>query len=210
MTSADSVDPLALLSAARRGDGNALGDLTQLYRNYLQILARVQIDRHLRRRLSPSDLVQETLVKACRNFQQFQGKSEKELLAWLRTILINALRSAVEHEFKAGKRNLRREVSLHDALADLANSVNQLDQALVCQGPSPSNQAARRELAAVMADQIAALPADYRDVLVLRNLEGIAFDEIAQRMNRSVGAVRVLWLRALRRLQENAPAEDQY
>ena len=208
MHSADSVDPLALLSAARRGDGHALGDLTQLYRNYLQIVARVQIDRHLRRRLSPSDLVQETLLKACRNFRQFQGDSEKELLGWLRSILINALRRAVERELKAGKRALRREVSLQDVLADVANSVNHLDQALVCQAPSPSRQAARRELAAVMADQIAGLPPDYRDVLVLRNLEGIAFDEIARRMNRSVGAVRVLWLRALRRLQADTSSEE--
>ena len=68
----------------------------------------------------------------------------------------------------------------------------------------------RRELAALVADQLAQLPEAYREVIVLRNLEGLAFDEVARRMERTTGAVRVLWLRALDRLRslhtgENAP-----
>lgn len=194
-------DPQALLAHARKGDRESLGAIAELYTNYLKLLARVQIDRHLQRRLSPSDLVQETFVKAWANFAQFRGQTEQELLAWLRTILVNAIKTAIERELKTGKRNARREVSLNERVAHLDRSVEQLDRALVSQISSPSVQAGRRETAAIVADHLAALPDHYREVIVLRNLEGISFDEIAARMGRTTSAVRSLWVRALDRLQ---------
>jgi RNA polymerase sigma-70 factor, ECF subfamily len=205
----EPLNPMAVLAAARAGDRDALGSLTELYRNYLYLIAQVQVDRHIRRRLSPSDLVQETMVKALKNLHQFRGSTERELLGWLRSILVHALKSAVEHEIKAGKRNLRREVSLHDRLADLESSMQQLDAALVSQVSSPSQQAHRRELAAVVADQLARLPKQYREIIILRNLEGLAFDEIAQRTGKTAGAARVLWVRALQRLQRLAEGKEQ-
>ncbi len=199
-----SADPQALLAHARQGDRTSLGDIAELYTNYLKLLARVQIDRHLQRRLSPSDLVQETFVKAWANFAQFRGQTEQELLAWLRSILVNAVKSAIERELKAGKRNARREVSLNERVAQLDRSVEQIDRALVSQVSSPSVQAGRREAAAIVADHLAALPDHYREVIVLRNLEGISFDEIANRMGRTTSAVRSLWVRAIERLQNFA------
>ena len=199
-----SADPQALLAHARQGDRTSLGAIAELYTNYLKLLARVQIDRHLQRRLSPSDLVQETFVKAWANFGQFRGQTEQELLAWLRTILVNAIKTAIERELKTGKRNARREVSLNERVAHLDRTIEQLDRALVSQISSPSIQAGRREAAAIVADHLAALPDHYREVIVLRNLEGISFDEIATRMGRTTGAVRSLWVRALDRLQSFA------
>ena len=70
------------------------------------------------------------------------------------------------------------------------------------QASSPSKHAQRRELSALIADQLARLSAAHRDVIVYRNLEGLAFDEVARRMQRTPGAVRVLWLRALEELRE--------
>ena len=69
-------------------------------------------------------------------------------------------------------------------------------------GPSPSQQAARRELDVLLADVLAQLPDDYREVLILRNLEGFSHEAIAARMNRSRGAVRMLWVRALASLRD--------
>ena len=53
------------------------------------------------------------------------------------------------------------------------------------------------EASIAMADQLAKLPAHYREVIILRNLQGLSFEEVAKRMNRSSGAVRMLWLRAI-------------
>jgi RNA polymerase sigma-70 factor (ECF subfamily) len=197
-TSADH--PLKLLTAAQRGERGALGALVELYRNYLHLLARVQIDSHTRRRVSPSDLVQETLARACQRFPQFRGTTEAEFLAWLRTILVHAVRTAVR-DLAAGKRDVRREISLHSALAALDNSSREFDRALVSMASSPSQQIDRREMSAVIADRLARLPEHYREIIVLRNLEGQPFEVIAQQMGRSAGAARVLWFRALKRLQ---------
>jgi RNA polymerase sigma-70 factor (ECF subfamily) len=67
---------------------------------------------------------------------------------------------------------------------------------------SPSQAALRQERALALSDALARLPDAYREVLVLRHLEGLAFPDIAERLERSPGAVRVLWTRALKRLRE--------
>jgi RNA polymerase sigma-70 factor (ECF subfamily) len=178
-----------------------LGPLLELYRNYLHLLARTQIDLHLQARCNPSDLVQETFLHACEHFDQFRGGSTRELLGWLRTILVHNLAALVEKQVLAQKRDARREVSLEGYRAMLQRSSEHFEAALVSQCSSPSAQAEQRELVALVADQLARLPAHYRDVIVLRNLEGLSFDEVARRMDRTPGAVRVLWLRALEQLR---------
>jgi RNA polymerase sigma-70 factor (ECF subfamily) len=197
-----------LLAAARQGKHECLGRLLELYRNYLYVLARTQIDLHLQAQVSPSDLVQEAFLDAHRDFHQFRGGTEAELLGWLRRILVHNLARLVERQVLAQKRNVRREVSLEQRLKALHKSTAKVEAALLCHGSSPSVQAQRRELAAILADQLAELPADYRDVIVLRNLEGLAFAEVARRMGRTAGAVRVLWLRALDRLRALLKKED--
>jgi len=58
-----------------------------------------------------------------------------------------------------------------------------------------------RELDVLLADVLARLPDDYREVIILRHLEGLSHDEISRRLNRSPGAVRMLWVRALAHLK---------
>jgi len=190
-----------LLEQARAGQPEPLGELLQAYRNYLQLLATTQIDRKLKARLSASDLVQETLMAAYRDFPQFQGSDEKQLLAWLRQILIHRLHAYVRQHVLADKRNVRRERSLDAIQRPGDRSATWLRAAAVDPASSPSARLIRRENAAWLADQLARMSPSLRDVIVLRNLEGLAFDEIGQRMNRSSGAARMLWLRAIRQLQ---------
>jgi RNA polymerase sigma-70 factor (ECF subfamily) len=74
--------------------------------------------------------------------------------------------------------------------------------------PTPSSVFLQRERAVMLADELAAMPDDYREVLVLRNLEGLPFVEVAERMGRSAGAVRMLWLRAVEKLRQNLEANE--
>jgi RNA polymerase sigma-70 factor (ECF subfamily) len=191
----------SLIDDARRGDATSIGLLLQLYRNYLTVLATTQIEKRLQPRLSPSDVVQETMLRAHKNFGQFRGTTEQELVAWLRQILVNNLAKFVEQHVLAARRDVRREVSIERIGAALEHSTIQLAALLPASGKSPSMAVQQREEAVVLADRLAQLPPDYREVLVLRNLQGLPFDDVAAQMERSVGAVRMLWLRAIEKLR---------
>jgi RNA polymerase sigma-70 factor (ECF subfamily) len=191
-----------LMELARRGDAEALGQLLQIYRNYLTVLATTQLDRRLRRRVSPSDLVQDAMLAAHCDFGKFLGHSERELLAWLRQILINCLHHMIETHLRAKMRDMRREVAVEQVGAALDRSAYDFTQMLADRGPSPSAPMHARERAVALADQLARLPSQYRDVIVLRNLQGLSFDEVADRMDRKPGAVRMLWLRAIEKFKQ--------
>jgi RNA polymerase sigma-70 factor (ECF subfamily) len=190
--------PDLLLARARAGDVTALGQLLELYRNYLRLLARTQVGGALRARLDPSDLVQETLLEAHRDFPRFAGGTENELMAWLRRILVRNLADQIKR-YQTQKRYWKRQESL-EKLLDRSSA--EAHEALTRGISTPSAQAARREHAALLADALAQLPPDYRDVILLRNLDKLPFDAIAARMNRSSGAVRMLWARALEKLSQ--------
>ncbi|MEX2138373.1 MAG: sigma-70 family RNA polymerase sigma factor [Pirellulales bacterium] len=190
-------NPEDLLRLARRGDGQALGALLDLYRNYLKLLARVQIDRRLGRKVDASDVVQETFLAVHRFFGQFRGQTEAELVAWLRQILAGTLAKLVRHYHRTQRRRLALERDMAD---ELNRSAQSMDAGLV-QHSSPSQQAARREQAVLLANALAKLRLDYREVVVLRHLEGLSFAEVAEQMGRSVEAVKKLWARALMQLR---------
>lgn len=185
-----------------------LGQLLQLYRNYLSVLATTQLDRRLRRRMSTSDLVQETMLAAHRDFRQFRGGSEGELLAWLRQILSNCLSHAVEKNIHAKKRDMRREVAIEQVARKLDDSMARMSNLFADDAATPSQIVGRRELAAELSNQLAKLKPNYRDVIVYRNLQGLSFDEIADRMEMKSGAARMLWTRAIAKFKEVCDLQD--
>ena len=101
-----------LLADALGGHAEALGDLLEVYRNYLYLQARAQLELQVQARANPSDVVQDTFLQACRHFRQFRGRTTKELLGWLRSILVHNLARLAEKQVLAQKRSVRREVSL--------------------------------------------------------------------------------------------------
>jgi RNA polymerase sigma-70 factor (ECF subfamily) len=193
------VNPEQLIQQARTNGDAVLGSLLDLYRNYLRLLAHVEIGRRLQGKVDASDLVQETFLEAHRHFAQFQGTSEPQLVAWLRQILASRVAQLLRHYFGTQARDIRLEQEL---AADLANSSRLLGAELVASLSSPSQQAARREQAVLLANALERLPEDYRQVIVLRHLEGLRFPEIAERLGRTVDSVQKLWLRGLARLRQ--------
>lgn len=191
-------DPVELLQAAQAGDRDALGQLLELYRNYLRLLARLQIGRRLRGKADPSDLVQEAFLAAQRTFAQFRGTSERELVDWLRQIRASKLVDLARRYLRAGRRDVRLERQLRH---DLDGSSRALSEALLASESSPSERAARRERAVLLADGIKSLPADHGEVIILRHLEGLPLAEVAARMGRSIDSVKKLWVRGIARLR---------
>ena len=200
MAEAVSPDPEHLLGLARDGNTEALGLLLGLYRHYLALLARIQIGARLQRKVDASDLVQEAFLEAHRDFAAFRGSSEAELVGWLRQILASNLARQVRRYAGAQRRDIRLERELE---GELHRSSCVLDRGLLTTRSSPSRRAARREQAVLLANALAQLPEHYREVIVLRHLEGLTFPEVARRMERTVDSVRKLWARALAQLRDS-------
>jgi RNA polymerase sigma-70 factor (ECF subfamily) len=190
--------PERLLHQARQGDGEALGRLLERYRNYLVLLARLQIGRRLQGKVDAADLVQETFLKAHRDFARFRGQTEAELASWLRQILAGNLAHLVRRYCGTQRRDVRLERQLADELEDSSQAMG---QGLMASQSSPSQEAARREQAVLLADALRQLPDDYREVIILSHLEGLSFPEVAARMGRTLDSVKNLWARALARLR---------
>ncbi|MEM9658875.1 MAG: sigma-70 family RNA polymerase sigma factor, partial [Planctomycetota bacterium] len=152
-------------------------------------------------RTSPSDLVQQTFLQAVNQFDQFQGADASQLMAWLRRILVNNIVAAYNQHVLARKRDLRRERPVAGVSRSIDQSSADVEQALADSGARPDARLVHEELAAEVADMLAALPDPQREVIILRNLEGLPFEQIAQRMGRTSAAVRKLWTRAICQLK---------
>jgi RNA polymerase sigma-70 factor (ECF subfamily) len=198
MASDDEWDCERLLAAARMGEDGALGRLLERYRAYLTLLARLQIGRRLQGKADEADMVQDTFLEAARHFSQFRGETEPEFTAWLRQILATCLAHLVRRYYGTQARDVRLERMLED---ELDQSSRALDRGLIAEQSSPSQRASRREQTVLLADALGRLPPDYREVIILRHLEGLTFPEVAKRMGRSLDSVEKLWVRALPRLR---------
>jgi len=203
MAADNPVSPEQLLERARAGDGQALAELLSLYRNYLAILARVHIDTNLQAKADPSDLAQEACLQAARDFPQFRGSTEAEFTAWLRKILANRGIAMIRHYKAAQRRDVMREEKIASGIDLSAQALARV----VSPRYSPSQSAARREMAVLLADALATLPSHYRDALVLHHLERRPLAEVAERLDRSVDSVKKLLARGLIRLR--ALMEDE-
>jgi RNA polymerase sigma-70 factor (ECF subfamily) len=178
-----------LLRRARDGDRAALGELLDGFRPYAVLLVRGLVGGRLQARMDHSDLVQDALLEAHRAFGGFRGGSPGELAAWLRAVV---LRTA-GHTLRAHRGTAQRDAGREQPLDPAAEPGNEV---------SPSSAADRHERSARLAAAMERLPDDMRLVLVGRHFDGLGYAELAGRLGRSEGAVRVLYTRALRRLRE--------
>jgi RNA polymerase sigma-70 factor (ECF subfamily) len=181
-----------LLEAARAGSNEALGRVLQTCREYLLLVANEEEGPELKVKAGASDLVQETFLEAQRDFGRFQGSSERELLAWLRRLLLNNLAN-LRRRYQTQSRQHVREVRLEtvDGLCLLLSDAS-----------TPSGRAIRREEIEALERVLGEFPAHYQEVISLRHRERLSFEEIGRRMGRSPDAARMLWWRAFERLAE--------
>ncbi len=166
------------------------------FREYLRLLARLQLDPRLRAELDPSDIAQQTLLKAHERLDQFRGQTDDELRAWLRAILARNLADAIRR-FRRQKGD--RAHSLETALEE---SSGKLEVFLASEESSPSQGALRAERLIELADALAQLPDDQRTAVEMRYLHGLAVPDVANQMGRSTVSVTGLLYRGMKALRE--------
>jgi RNA polymerase sigma-70 factor (ECF subfamily) len=194
---ADEIDPAALLHRARGGDAGAVGQLVDHYRPYLAMLARLGASRRLQGKYDDSDLVQETLLLVQRDLPDFRGKTEAELLVWLRCIMASVSAKHVRH-YSRQRRDAALECQIED---DLNQSSQVVERVLMARDTSPSEKSIKRERAVILSRALTQLPADYREALIIHRLEGMTIAQTAERMGRSVDSVQKLLARGLLELR---------
>jgi RNA polymerase sigma-70 factor (ECF subfamily) len=163
------------------------------YRDYLRLLARLHLDPRLQGKLDPSDVVQQTLLKAYANLRQFRGTTRAELAGWLRRILVNNLAEALRKQGPG-----IRERSLEAALEE---SSSRLEGWLAAGGAAPGDRLERHEQLLRLAGALAQLPDDQRAAVELHHLKGCPVAEVARQLGRSKPAVMGLLFRGLRKLR---------
>jgi len=171
------------------------------FRSYLHLLAEAKLDRRLRSKVDPSDVVQQTLLQAHRAWSQFRGTSDAELVACLRQTLAHTLLHCVR-DCQRSKRNVAREIPL-DALFD--ESSVRLEKWLAAEQSSPSQSAARIEGALRLAEAVQRLPDGQRGAVVLYYWQGCTLAEIGEDLGRSTAAAGGLLRRGLENLRRGWP-----
>jgi RNA polymerase sigma-70 factor (ECF subfamily) len=191
------------IEGARAGSAECLGRIAATYRNYLLLIANRELPAELGGKVGPSDVVQETLLKAQGTFGQFRGTGRDELLGWLRQILRNQVIDA-QRACQADKRRLSRERPI--APADDSQGA---DLPLAAKDRSPRAEVILREESEALRRALERLPEDYRQVVLLRSWDRLPFAEVGRRLGRSAAAAGKLWARAVERLQQELePRED--
>lgn len=200
--------PVELMARARAGQGEALGEICELYRNYLRMVVRTGLGPRLRERIELSDVVQEALIEVVRQFPQFTGQNEAALVGWMRRLVSQKLADLGRYHSRvkrgAGGSALPLDAPIEQGgSSDSGGGGGKLLDVLALSQTSPSEAASRRELSVLLADALQDIPELEAEVLWLYYAENLSFESIGERMGLSRKIVRGQWARGLRSLKRH-------
>jgi RNA polymerase sigma-70 factor (ECF subfamily) len=193
---ADCTDTEVLLRQAQAGEPGAVDRLLARHRRYLRRLVELRLGPELRARVDPSDVVQEAHLEAVRRLDDYLRRPPLPFHLWLRQIAYDRLLMLRRRHVEAARRAVQRDVALPEG-SSLA-----LAQRLLAPGGSPSEQLTRQELARRVRQAVAALPDTDREVVLMRNFEGLSNQEVAQVLGTTPATASQRYGRALLRLRD--------
>jgi RNA polymerase sigma-70 factor (ECF subfamily) len=191
----DSEETVHLLDLAGRGDPAAVNDLLAGHRDALRAFVDARLEPAVRARVDASDIVQEALAVAARRLPDYLERRPMPFHLWVRKTAYERLLNA-RRDQRAACRDVARE-----AVGPDPTSIA-LAQSLVSSGPTPSEAAQAKELAERVAAALAGLPEADREVLSLRQVDGLPYEEIGVLLDIDPAAARQRYGRALVRLEK--------
>lgn len=175
-------------------------------RPWLQMVADRELPDRLRGRVDASDIVQLALLKAWQGEADYAGETHEQRLAWLRTIVKNTIRDHQRRLLGTDKRGNGREYAATDVFDQQGPG---LSQHATDGGPTVSGKLIAAEQWLALEQSLSQLPNEQRRVIELRHFDELSFAQIAEQMDKSEPATRMLWVRALRNLQQSSDSDDQ-
>lgn len=189
----------SLAEQARNGDERAFQKLFDRHSPHLRRRVRRQLPALLRRKVAESDVIQMTYLRVHQSLDRFESRGPGSFRAWIERIVENQVADQLRRYVRTAKRGLANEISGPQPL-----SGNRLPAAQA----TPSLIAAGHELQEQITEAMARLPADYQLVLKLVQGEGLTLTEAGERMERSHGAAKQLYARAVARLSRMVTDEQ--
>jgi RNA polymerase sigma-70 factor (ECF subfamily) len=177
-----------IIESARNDAGSKLGELLEHFQPQLKKFAEKSIGQTLRRRISPSDLVQETMLSATSQFHSFRGQSELELQSWLMELMRSRLTDGLRRHKFAARRSIDREVPCSGSSLDDAS-------------PTPTQIVDSKDDTKNLLDAIQLLSPEAQTIVRMRYLDNQNFESIAQELGMSLTTVWRHWATALERIK---------
>jgi RNA polymerase sigma-70 factor (ECF subfamily) len=198
--SSTETTPGELLDRVKLGDERALAELFSNERDRLWRMVQARLDRRLRGRVDPDDILQEAYLDATRRIAHFANEPTMSFFLWLRLIVGQTLVDVHRRHLDTRMRDAGRDVSIARGAAPGASSASLAGQ-LVAHMTSPSHAAMRAEMEAQLGLAIDSLDPIDREVLVLRHFEELTNGEVAETLGIQVKAASIRYVRAVARLK---------
>ena len=194
-------DVASLVAQAAAGDPHALGELLTQYEDRLLRAVTFRMDRRLRGRVDPTDIVQEAYVEATTRFETYARQPEMPFFLWLRFLTMQKLLQVHREHFGVKARDVEREVSIYDVYSPQATSAVLAAQ-LLGKHTSPSQAAVRGEIQHQLEQMLNVMEPIDREVLALRHFEQLSNAEAARVLDINESAASSRYVRAIRRLKQ--------
>ena len=183
-----------LVALAKEGDESALNQLCSVYGERVRRIIRLRMDRKLRPKLDSVDVVQDALILALGGLKDFKYRNEGDFLRWLSRIAENKLRDIFD-KFHADKRDVHKEIPFKKV--GRSTEGGSFGAAGPMRTTTPSVIACRKEALDRLEKALDELKPEYKQVVVLKRIEGLSHAEIAEKLGKNPGAVRMLLARAM-------------
>jgi RNA polymerase sigma-70 factor (ECF subfamily) len=200
-TDADAMpEPAAdLIARARRGDEQALAELFQLQERRLLRMVELRLDQSLRSRMDPADIVQDAWVEAVRRFDEWCRQDRFPFQVWLRLVTGQSLAAAQRRHLTTHMRDAMRDAPQRVTRVNMSSAG--VSDAFIDSATSPSQAAVREELRQRVRDAIEDLEEIDREIVAMRQFEGLSNEETALELEIEPSAASMRFMRALARLR---------